>query len=612
MKKTIICLFVLVGIFITCASAWAASARQISQFGITWTFDREYEYGRFANGDYWVVGPVRIVDIDPRSTTVGGRIVHGSMINPDPTSATNGYDSALSGTYVESLNAGRPNGRTISSSNPLVVQPRSSLISVESTIPPAPRYKLERASVLTILSAPAPEGGFRPAYTGNNKAIRFNKRQLDYSKLKQISGIGTFGIRLKQRAGDAQASSIERSIERVWLDHCPLLGGQLRQHHPVQNLDDYDRDMSKQFATGVVMMHLDYGNQPDFASYGSNRAYKETALIRLVQIGIDYYGMIENGVRNNWRQDHGRKLPILFAGLLLNNQAMLSVGERTGDYLYSDGHGLGDPPADMIFFEEDSITFHVTQEHIDMTHSSAWRPDSRYPAVPYGSGDLGLPEWGSTKSSGYRGITKSWGHAYRNVTGGSLSSIALAVLLSEIEKEWNHNALLDYADRYISVVGSCVNGNAGNGIPCLVYELHGAYRDDYGCMWVSNNPSDTYAQGHYECVGERLRCSWQQTNAGRLVTDASQYPNARARDYDPCRLSSGIPPIILYGDVSENGSISAYDASLAAQYAVGLINLDSDQITKADVTGNGAVSATDGSWISRKAVNPTIVFPVEQ
>ncbi|MFC1632359.1 LamG-like jellyroll fold domain-containing protein [Candidatus Omnitrophota bacterium] len=69
--------------------------------------------------------------------------------------------------------------------------------------------------------------------------------------------------------------------------------------------------------------------------------------------------------------------------------------------------------------------------------------------------------------------------------------------------------------------------------------------------------------------------------------------------------------INCYGDVSENGSLSAYDASLAAQYAVGLITLTANQITKADVTGNGSVSATDASWIARKAVDASVVFPVE-
>ncbi|MFC1631140.1 dockerin type I repeat-containing protein [Candidatus Omnitrophota bacterium] len=68
---------------------------------------------------------------------------------------------------------------------------------------------------------------------------------------------------------------------------------------------------------------------------------------------------------------------------------------------------------------------------------------------------------------------------------------------------------------------------------------------------------------------------------------------------------------ILYGDVSENGSISAYDASLTAQYAVSSITLTANQITKADVTGNGDVSATDASWIARRSVDAAVVFPVE-
>ncbi|MFC1698703.1 dockerin type I domain-containing protein, partial [Candidatus Omnitrophota bacterium] len=71
------------------------------------------------------------------------------------------------------------------------------------------------------------------------------------------------------------------------------------------------------------------------------------------------------------------------------------------------------------------------------------------------------------------------------------------------------------------------------------------------------------------------------------------------------------PIDILYGDVSENGSISAYDASLAAQYAVGSITLTASQITKADVTGNGDVSATDASWVARKAVDSDVELPVE-
>src|SRR5512145_1337984 len=38
------------------ASPQRATTNQASQFGITWTFDGDYETGQFANGDTWVVG----------------------------------------------------------------------------------------------------------------------------------------------------------------------------------------------------------------------------------------------------------------------------------------------------------------------------------------------------------------------------------------------------------------------------------------------------------------------------------------------------------------------------------------------------------------------------
>jgi hypothetical protein len=75
---------------------------------------------------------------------------------------------------------------------------------------------------------------------------------------------------------------------------------------------------------------------------------------------------------------------------------------------------------------------------------------------------------------------------------------------------------------------------------------------------------------------------------------------------------AGWQPGVVYGDVSENGAISATDASMAARYAVGLDSLTASQITAADVTGNGSVSSTDASWIARRAVDETIVFPVEE
>jgi len=41
------------------------AATSISQYGITWTFDKDYPTGQFINGDWWVVGPVTVASVSP-------------------------------------------------------------------------------------------------------------------------------------------------------------------------------------------------------------------------------------------------------------------------------------------------------------------------------------------------------------------------------------------------------------------------------------------------------------------------------------------------------------------------------------------------------------------
>jgi hypothetical protein len=45
--------------------SFAQKSRSITQHGITWTFDKAYETGRFVNGDYWVVGAVVVKHTAP-------------------------------------------------------------------------------------------------------------------------------------------------------------------------------------------------------------------------------------------------------------------------------------------------------------------------------------------------------------------------------------------------------------------------------------------------------------------------------------------------------------------------------------------------------------------
>ena len=115
----------------------------LTRHAITWTFNDDldtdestfYQYGQFANGDYWIVPDscdVVITLIDPCSITVGERTMHGSMVNPvSGSTRVQGYDSDETG-WDPCYNEGRPGGNIINAGNTLDITPPASLISTVS------------------------------------------------------------------------------------------------------------------------------------------------------------------------------------------------------------------------------------------------------------------------------------------------------------------------------------------------------------------------------------------------------------------------------------------------------------------------------------------------
>ena len=70
-------------------------------------------------------------------------------------------------------------------------------------------------------------------------------------------------------------------------------------------------------------------------------------------------------------------------------------------------------------------------------------------------------------------------------------------------------------------------------------------------------------------------------------------------------------PDILYGDVSNDGNISPYDAALILQSVVNLRELNPEEFERADVTDDGSVTAFDASLVLQRSVNLIDRFPAE-
>ena len=72
-----------------------------------------------------------------------------------------------------------------------------------------------------------------------------------------------------------------------------------------------------------------------------------------------------------------------------------------------------------------------------------------------------------------------------------------------------------------------------------------------------------------------------------------------------------IPVSVLYGDVDEDGMITAIDALKVLRAVVGKDTLTENQIAAGDVDGNGTANAVDALLILKRIVNKIDKFPVE-
>jgi hypothetical protein len=317
-------------------------------------------------------------------------------------------------------------GMGVSREKPLVLPPDSSLVSTISRPTPYNRPQPDIGAVLTVLKAPAPEGSFRPPYSGKDKTVKYNKSQLKWDLLPKLQP-GTSAPRMED---------VERWFEKPWLDHVPTWNG--TKAHPAQNLPEYPRDMCEQVSIASLMLLLDLPKEK-----------KEKLLVAFVQVGIDQYEIYDQtkdklevawGVGAGFGS--GRKWPIVFAGLMLDEKKMQQVNmlkmcNEDGQTYY----GKCWTGATVCWGMSHSVLAGVAggdkngnADH-EEKHPSEWTCDGR--------GKPGDPAAGSrsnARSEAYKRCcnSKQW------------VGEALAARLMNATKVWNHDPFFDYVDRWMT------------------------------------------------------------------------------------------------------------------------------------------------------------------
>jgi hypothetical protein len=407
----------------------------VSQYGMTWTFDKPTRVGQFVNGDFYVVGPVTITEITPkplygaeipanqidetdRLQPEKYRVRNGFMLNP-PAEDKVSYDSGVKNWFDPALIqklpvAMKPGDSLVSTISmpmglvlrvPLQNSNETESRGVEDSSP------VKDAAVLTCVAEPQPADAFRPSFCDRTQKIYF-ARDLNRDLLPSLV-----------RPGDApKIEEYVRYTQRPWVNT-----GFFGFEEPADNMPWYGQQVGECVGDAALLLCMNF-----------TPGQKEPLLDNFVQVGIDLGGIIRAG-HSGWPgfggHGSGRKLPIVFAGLLLGDGELANVNKSFPKAGFGEDEqtAYGDcwTGAKVVFTGHSGIDV-VTGIGRDYVRGpNAWGPYEHTQPSTWRQGQI--------TSEGYR----------RANTSSAWVAQALALHLLHAEKVWNHDAFFDYVDRWM-------------------------------------------------------------------------------------------------------------------------------------------------------------------
>ena len=195
-------------------------------------------------------------------------------------------------------------------------------------------------SVLTVLSAAPSADAFRPSYCDRSQTI-YHANSLQRNLLPSLAP--------PNPSGTPTLAQFEALYRQPWIDTNPFLFDA-----PADYMPSYGQHVAfaDSYASLLLMLNFPADQKVNLTNY-------------FVQYGIDLYGCLQAGVGWPAFGGHrsGRKLPIIFAGILLNDAGMKNVSAAHPNQ-----------------FGEDMQTVYVNQipgglsAGLARRHGDLWRP----------------------------------------------------------------------------------------------------------------------------------------------------------------------------------------------------------------------------------------------
>ncbi len=441
MKPKLTYAFVFLSMLYLPHSLVAATASSVSQYGVTWTFDRQYEIGQYVNGDYWVVGPVNITGISPQPCANGQ---NGSMVNPGFVSQQ-GYDNRIRSASNYDAN--------LCDSPPMTLNPGDTICSAVSAAQKLNSFTWVRTvAVLTVVDVPQSPDKFRPPYSrptriadSSQDPYSFSANDIQWNLLPRFP-------RSEIASLPSLASSFKK-VQRAWIDHVD--SWVKSDSAPYENIPSYGQWIGEHASEVGLQLLLDYPIEE-----------LKPTMYGFVQAGIDLYGLMKAG--GTWSADAGiylgRKWPILFAGIMLNEPGMKSLPKRasTGRFLFQED-------GQTYYFDDPELPEYVDAEGRPVSSSTAGAQKVRgvtgwHDKASGGSGDTVMWRLKDGNSFGIyplhefqhpnlwaNNAVRKRAESYRRCCSShAFVGMALAARLMGAEELWDHAPFFDYVERWMT------------------------------------------------------------------------------------------------------------------------------------------------------------------
>ena len=303
--------------------------KRVVQGPFRWEFSSFHTCGQYANGDWWVRGPVTLTSITPATSFDPAQEWwrNGTMINPSAVDLTQGLDNSIfaSAPGVGAMGYAYDHSLNIADQLPFTVSAGSSIVTCLSQETPGGRSQVRNIGVLTVVGEVPDEGSFRPVYTGPGPKL--SPANLSEVKFARLQGLPTAQPTTLLEPLDW--SAIAASVDGVWYEAPGVARYMKRQSRPSDVMPNYGRDVQGRLWDAMLPTLMnDYSTQD-----------KRATVIDLVQIGLDRYqiglqdpALFENGVQyygGHWDggagHGDGAKLSIYYAGWLLDDTVMMDM-----------------------------------------------------------------------------------------------------------------------------------------------------------------------------------------------------------------------------------------------------------------------------------------------